>query len=110
MKDWFINGILQTVMFFINQPQKCTTYSFWGEVHVLWLPIDGFVPLFCLGNRRGAGHAVTNILAKELLQEDTKPSTTAKKNRLDSESKKAESVEDTGSLEDLLDDAPLRSS
>ncbi|MCJ8735747.1 hypothetical protein PDJAM_G00251040 [Pangasius djambal] len=59
------------------------------------------------GNRRGAGHAVTNILAKELLQEDTKAS--AKKNRLDNESKKAESAEDTGSLEDLLDDAPRRS-
>lgn len=52
---------------------------------------------------------MTNILAKELLQEDTKPSTTAKKHRLDSESKKTESTEDTGSLEDLLDDAPLRS-
>ncbi|XP_058263850.1 protein diaphanous homolog 1 isoform X1 [Hemibagrus wyckioides] len=60
------------------------------------------------GNRRGAGHAVTNILAKELLQEDPKPSP-ARKMRKDSESKKAEPAEDTGSLEDLLDDAPLRS-
>lgn len=61
------------------------------------------------GNRRGAGQAVTNILAKELLQEDPKPQATTKKTRLDNESKKAESAEDTGSLEDLLDDAPLRS-
>lgn len=61
------------------------------------------------GNRRGAGQAVTNILAKELLQEDPKPQATAKKTRLDNESKKAESAEDTGSLEDLLDDAPARS-
>ncbi|XP_027029138.1 protein diaphanous homolog 1 isoform X2 [Tachysurus fulvidraco] len=60
------------------------------------------------GNRRGAGNAVTNILAKELLQEDPKPSTT-KKTKKDSESKKAESAEDTGSLEDLLDVAPPRS-
>lgn len=76
---------------------------------MLWLTVYHFFSLFCSGNRRGAGHAVTNILAKELLQEDTKPSTTAKKHRLDNESKKADSAEDTSSLEDLLDDAPLRS-
>lgn len=52
---------------------------------------------------------MTNILAKELLQEDTKSSVATKKHRLDSESKKAESAEDTGSLEDLLDDGRLRS-
>ncbi|KAI5100671.1 protein diaphanous-like 1-like [Silurus meridionalis] len=61
------------------------------------------------GNRRGAGNAVTNILAKELLQEDPKPSIITKKKRLDNESKKAESPEDTDSLEDLLDVAPPRS-
>lgn len=67
-------------------------------------------PRQAAGNRRGAGHAVTNILAKELLQEDNKPTAAAaKKTRLDPESRKAES-EDTDSLEDLLDDAPLRSS
>lgn len=59
-------------------------------------------------NRRGAGQAVTNLLAKELLQEDA-PSSAAKKNRLDTEDRKESSPEDTGSLEDLLDDAPLRS-
>lgn len=51
---------------------------------------------------------MTNILAKELLQEDPKPSA-PRKMRKDSESKKAEAAEDTSSLEDLLDDAPLRS-
>ncbi|KAI4899906.1 hypothetical protein NFI96_019484 [Prochilodus magdalenae] len=61
-------------------------------------------------NRRGAGHAVTNILAKELLQETSSPSSGAKKTRLDSETKKkAEPVEDTGSLEDLLDVVSSRS-
>lgn len=78
---------------------------------MLWLTIYHFIShLFHSGNRRGAGHAVTNVLAKELLQEDAKPSATAKKTRLDSESKKTESPEDAGSLEDLLDDAPPRSS
>ncbi|XP_072529478.1 protein diaphanous homolog 1 [Salminus brasiliensis] len=60
-------------------------------------------------NRRGAGHAVTNILAKELLQENTPSSSGAKKKRLESETRKAEPVEDTGSLEDLLEDIPSRS-
>uniref|UniRef100_A0A672SAL5 Diaphanous related formin 1 n=1 Tax=Sinocyclocheilus grahami TaxID=75366 RepID=A0A672SAL5_SINGR len=59
------------------------------------------------GNTR-AGHAVTNILAKELLQESAPPSAT-KKTRLEAEDRKESSQEDTGSLEDLLDDAPLRS-
>uniref|UniRef100_A0A671RW92 Diaphanous related formin 1 n=1 Tax=Sinocyclocheilus anshuiensis TaxID=1608454 RepID=A0A671RW92_9TELE len=59
------------------------------------------------GNTR-AGHAVTNILAKELLQENAPPSAT-KKTRLEAEDRKESSQEDTGSLEDLLDDAPLRS-
>ncbi|XP_056327782.1 protein diaphanous homolog 1 [Danio aesculapii] len=58
-------------------------------------------------NRRGAGHAVTNLLAKELLQEDASPSGT-KKSRQDAADGK-ESTEDTGSLEDLLDAVPLRS-
>ncbi|XP_051514390.1 protein diaphanous homolog 1-like isoform X2 [Myxocyprinus asiaticus] len=59
-------------------------------------------------NRRGAGQAVTNLLAKELLQEDAPPRG-AKKTRLDTEDKREESPEDTGSLEDLLEDIPLRS-
>lgn len=59
-------------------------------------------------NRRGAGHAVTNILAKELLQEDAPPSA-KKKNQLEAEDRKESSSADTDSLEDLLDDAPLRS-
>ncbi|XP_043112945.1 protein diaphanous homolog 1 isoform X2 [Puntigrus tetrazona] len=64
-------------------------------------------PRQAANNRRGAGHAVTNILAKELLQEDAPPSAT-KKTRLE-EDRKESSPEETGSLEDLLDDAPLRS-
>lgn len=76
---------------------------------MLWLTMYHFISLFRSGNRRGAGQAVTNILAKELLQEDPKPQAATKKTRLDNESKKAESAEDTGSLEDLLDDAPARS-
>ncbi len=60
-------------------------------------------------NRRGAGHAVTNILAKELLQEDA-PTSAKKKNRLEAEDRKESSSADTSSLEDLLDDGPLRSS
>ncbi|XP_016426462.1 LOW QUALITY PROTEIN: protein diaphanous homolog 1-like [Sinocyclocheilus rhinocerous] len=65
-------------------------------------------PRQAANNRRGAGQAVTNILAKELLQEVAPPSAT-KKTRLEAEDRKESSPEDTGSLEDLLDDAPLRS-
>ncbi|XP_062846896.1 protein diaphanous homolog 1-like [Trichomycterus rosablanca] len=62
-------------------------------------------------NRRGAGHAVTNILAKELLQEDPKPSVSSKKSRLETESRTpVETPEDAESLEDLLDVVPPRSS
>ncbi|CAM4617911.1 unnamed protein product [Leuciscus chuanchicus] len=59
-------------------------------------------------NNRRAGQAVTNLLAKELLQESA-PSSAAKKTRMNSEDRKESTPEDTGSLEDLLDDAPLRS-
>ncbi|XP_049330693.1 protein diaphanous homolog 1 [Astyanax mexicanus] len=60
-------------------------------------------------NRRGAGQAVTNILAKELLQESPSSSSATKKTRLEKEARKPEPVEDTGSLEDLLEDIPSRS-
>ncbi|XP_059372262.1 protein diaphanous homolog 1-like isoform X1 [Carassius carassius] len=65
-------------------------------------------PRQAANNRRGAGHAVTNILAKELLQDDT-PRSATKKTRSEAEDRKESTPEDTGSLEDLLDDAPLRS-
>ncbi|XP_030649513.1 protein diaphanous homolog 1 isoform X2 [Chanos chanos] len=59
---------------------------------------------------RRAGNAVTNILAKELLQEDPSPtSVKPKKTRLDSEAKKGELLDEAGSLEDLLDATPSRS-
>ncbi|CAJ1058674.1 Protein diaphanous-like protein 1 [Xyrichtys novacula] len=60
-------------------------------------------------NHRRAGHAVTNILAKELMQED-KPSSskvpTKKKKTDETEEPKLEGAE---SLEELLDAAPSRS-
>ncbi|KAK7137567.1 hypothetical protein R3I94_013272 [Phoxinus phoxinus] len=65
-------------------------------------------PRQAANNRRGAGQAVTNLLAKELLQESA-PSSAMKKSRLTAEDRKESTPEDTGSLEDLLDDAPLRS-
>ncbi|XP_077103381.1 protein diaphanous homolog 1 [Siphateles boraxobius] len=65
-------------------------------------------PRQAANNRRGAGQAVTNLLAKELLQESA-PSSAMKKTRLNTEDRKDSTPEDTGSLEDLLDDAPLRS-
>uniref|UniRef100_A0AAY4DPX9 Diaphanous related formin 1 n=1 Tax=Denticeps clupeoides TaxID=299321 RepID=A0AAY4DPX9_9TELE len=52
-------------------------------------------------NRRGAGHAVTNILAKELLQEDSVPK---KVKLIKEEEPKEEIMEEAESLEDLLDD------
>ncbi|TNN46297.1 Protein diaphanous 1 [Liparis tanakae] len=60
-------------------------------------------------NHRRAGHAVTNILAKELMQEDTPPSSKqpAKKSKLEEkEEPKAEGAE---SLEELLDGTRSRS-
>ncbi|XP_057205099.1 protein diaphanous homolog 1 [Triplophysa rosa] len=65
-------------------------------------------PRQAANNRRGAGQAVTNILAKELLQEDAS-STATKKSRLDVVDSKKKSDEDLSSLEDLLDDIPSRS-
>lgn len=53
-------------------------------------------------NRRGGGHPMTNILAKELLQEDTPP----KKSKAES---KEEPLGEAESLENLLDDIPSRS-
>ncbi|XP_028271257.1 protein diaphanous homolog 1 isoform X4 [Parambassis ranga] len=55
-------------------------------------------------NHRRAGHAVTNILAKELMQEDTPSSSKlpTKKSKLESEEPKLEEAE---SLEELLETA-----
>ncbi|KAJ0050081.1 hypothetical protein NL108_011792 [Boleophthalmus pectinirostris] len=60
-------------------------------------------------NHRRAGHAVTNILAKELMQEDTPtPSkSTVKKQRL--EDPEESNVESSESLEDILEAVPSRS-
>ncbi|XP_056625199.1 protein diaphanous homolog 1 isoform X1 [Triplophysa dalaica] len=65
-------------------------------------------PRQAANNRRGAGQAVTNILAKELLQEDA-PASSTKKSRLDVVDSKKKTAEDMSSLEDLLEDMPSRS-
>ena len=60
-------------------------------------------------NHRRAGNAVTNILAKELMQED-KPSFSkvpAKKSK--AEEKEEPTLEGAESLEELLEAAPTRS-
>ncbi|XP_063045485.1 protein diaphanous homolog 1 [Engraulis encrasicolus] len=54
------------------------------------------------GRQRGGGHPVTNILAKELLQEDTPP-------KVKKVEPKDEAMAAAESLESLLDDAPTRS-
>ncbi|KAM7389753.1 hypothetical protein PAMP_023711 [Pampus punctatissimus] len=61
-------------------------------------------------NHRRAGHAVTNLLAKELMQEDT-PSSSNQKNvkNKKAEEKEEPKVEGAESLEELLDAAPSRS-
>lgn len=58
-------------------------------------------------NHRRAGHAVTNILAKELMQEDTPSSSnpTKKKKTEETEEPKQEGAE---SLEELLEAASSR--
>ncbi|XP_070994336.1 protein diaphanous homolog 1-like [Oncorhynchus clarkii lewisi] len=60
-------------------------------------------------NRR-AGHAVTNILAKELMQEDTTPRFSKPPNKKTKMAQMEEpSIEGAGSLEDLLEDSLSRS-
>ncbi|XP_070295097.1 protein diaphanous homolog 1-like [Salvelinus sp. IW2-2015] len=65
-------------------------------------------------NRR-AGHAVTNILAKELMQEDTTPRFSKPPNKKTKIAQKEEpsiegaSIDGAGSLEDLLEDSLSRS-
>ncbi|XP_041710043.1 protein diaphanous homolog 1 isoform X1 [Coregonus clupeaformis] len=60
-------------------------------------------------NRR-AGHAVTNILAKELMKEDTTPSFSKPLNKkTKAEQKEEPSIEGAGSLEDLLEENLSRS-
>ncbi|XP_038849865.1 protein diaphanous homolog 1 isoform X1 [Salvelinus namaycush] len=61
-------------------------------------------------NRR-AGHAVTNILAKELMKEDTPPSFSKPLNKkTKAEQKEEPSIEGAGSLDDLLEESLSRSS
>ncbi|XP_051810668.1 protein diaphanous homolog 1 [Acanthochromis polyacanthus] len=59
-------------------------------------------------NHRRAGHAVTNILAKELMQEDAPSSSKLAANKAKTE-KEEPKVEGAESLEELLDTAPPRS-
>nr|XP_046151196.1 protein diaphanous homolog 1-like [Oncorhynchus gorbuscha] len=60
-------------------------------------------------NRR-AGHAVTNILAKELMKEDTPPSFSKPLKKTKAEQKEEPSIEGAGSLDDLLEESLSRSS
>lgn len=59
-------------------------------------------------NHRRAGHAVTNILAKELMQEDTSSSSKIPKKKAKCE-KEEPKLEGADSLEELLDAVPSRS-
>lgn len=60
-------------------------------------------------NHRRAGHAVTNILAKELMQEDA-PSSMALMKKAKLDEKDEHKIEGGDSLEELLEAAPTRSS
>lgn len=91
----------------------CTDISAWTKNCLFIVSIclsHPLTPSFSfLANHRRAGHAVTNILAKELMQEDTPSSSklpAKKKKTEETEEPKAEGAE---SLEELLDAAPSRS-
>ncbi|KAM8733592.1 protein diaphanous homolog 1 [Acanthopagrus schlegelii] len=60
-------------------------------------------------NHRRAGHAVTNILAKELMQEDAPTSSKVPAKKKKSEEKEEPKLEGAESLEELLDAVPTRS-
>ncbi|XP_019119455.2 protein diaphanous homolog 1 isoform X1 [Larimichthys crocea] len=60
-------------------------------------------------NHRRAGHAVTNILAKELMQEDTPSSSKVPTRKKKTDEKEEPKVEGAESLEELLDAASSRS-
>ncbi|TKS72362.1 Protein diaphanous -like protein 3 [Collichthys lucidus] len=60
-------------------------------------------------NHRRAGHAVTNILAKELMQEDTPSSSKVPTKKKKTDEKEEPKVEGAESLEELLDAASSRS-
>lgn len=60
-------------------------------------------------NHRRAGHAVTNILAKELMQEDTPSSSKVPIKKKKPEETEEPKIEGAESLEELLDAAPSRS-
>lgn len=60
-------------------------------------------------NHRRAGHAVTNILAKELMQDDTPTSSKLATKKIKLEETQEPNLEGAESLEDLLEAAPSRS-
>ncbi|XP_068571566.1 protein diaphanous homolog 1-like [Cebidichthys violaceus] len=60
-------------------------------------------------NHRRAGNAVTNILAKELMQEETPSSSKTPAKKKKSEEKEEPKVEGAESLEELLEATPSRS-
>lgn len=84
-----------------------TTYVYF--IHPACVSPTPLLLLSLSANHRRAGHAVTNILAKELMQEDEPVSSKipTKIKRIEKEEPKLEGAE---SLEELLDAAPTRSS
>lgn len=60
-------------------------------------------------NHRRAGHAVTNLLAKELMQEDAPSSSKVPAKKKKSDEKEEPKLEGAESLEELLEVAPSRS-
>lgn len=65
--------------------------------------------IFFSANHRRAGHAVTNILAKELMQEDTPTSNRNLGNKKTKAEKEEPKLEGAEALEELMDVAPTRS-
>lgn len=78
--------------------------------HVIELIFSLSLSHSLLANHRRAGHAVTNILAKELMQEDTPSSGKQTNKKKNTEEKEELKLEGAGSLEELLEGAPVRSS
>lgn len=75
----------------------------------LFVCLTHSVSLSFSANHRRAGHAVTNILAKELMQEDAPSSSKTPAKKKKSEEKEEPKIEGAESLEELLEATPTRS-
>lgn len=85
------------------------SYGFGMIKNDVWLCCVVFVSLFLSANHRRAGNVVTNILAKELMQEDKPSSGKPSAKKLKSDDKVEPKLEEAESLEDLLEAATSRS-